>query len=162
MSLINGLPAHVLIVHLVVVLVPLAALLAVISVVWPAARRRLGFLTPLAAVAAAASVPLALEAGEWLEEHVPESPLVESHSGYGDKVLPWVVAFVIVVVVAWLIRLPRLKDTPIGKIAGTVAAQVVVAVLVIGLSAGAVFAVYKAGDSGAKAAWNDKLTSSGS
>lgn len=161
MSLINGLPAHVLIVHLVVVLVPLAALLAVVSAVWPAARRRLGFLTPLAAIGAAASVPLALEAGEWLEEHVPESPLVESHAGYGDKVLPWVVGFVVVVVLAWVVRLARLRETRVGELAATVVGQVVVAVLVVALSAGAVFAVYKAGDSGAKAAWNDQVSSAG-
>ena len=80
--MVNGLPAHVLLVHAVVVLVPLAALLAVVAAVWPAARRRLGFLTPLVALLALAGVPLATEAGEWLEEHVPESPLVEQHASH--------------------------------------------------------------------------------
>ena len=43
----NGLPIHILLVHAVVVLVPLAALLTMLSAVWPAARRRIGIITPL-------------------------------------------------------------------------------------------------------------------
>jgi hypothetical protein len=38
---IGGLPAHILLVHAVVVLVPLAALLVVLVTAWPAARARL-------------------------------------------------------------------------------------------------------------------------
>lgn len=37
----NGLPAHILFVH-AVVLIPLAALLLVVSAVWPTARRKVG------------------------------------------------------------------------------------------------------------------------
>ena len=43
---INGLPAHALLVHLVVVLLPLTALAAVAVSVWPAAQRKLTFLVP--------------------------------------------------------------------------------------------------------------------
>ena len=46
----NGLPLHILIVHAVVVGIPLAALLTVLSAVWPAARRRLGIVTPIVAL----------------------------------------------------------------------------------------------------------------
>ena len=38
MSLVNGLPAHVLLVHFVVVLVPLTALAVVVCAVWPRPR----------------------------------------------------------------------------------------------------------------------------
>ena len=41
MSLINGLPAHPLLVHFIVVLALLTAALAVLCAVWPAARQRL-------------------------------------------------------------------------------------------------------------------------
>ena len=41
MGTVNGLPAHVLLVHAIVVLLPLAALLLVLTAVWPAARSRL-------------------------------------------------------------------------------------------------------------------------
>ena len=47
---VNGLPLHVLLVHFIVVGVPLAALLTVLSALWPAARRRLGIITPLVAL----------------------------------------------------------------------------------------------------------------
>ena len=74
MGEINGLPAHVLLIHFVVIVVPLAALCALLAVAWPAARRRLGIVTPLIALAALVSVPLTTEAGEWLEERVAETP----------------------------------------------------------------------------------------
>lgn len=48
----NGLPMHPLLVHLAVVLVPLSSLLLVLHVSWPAARRRLGWVTPAVALAA--------------------------------------------------------------------------------------------------------------
>ncbi|WP_255452867.1 hypothetical protein [Cryobacterium sp. Sr8] len=37
MGEINGLPAHVLLIHFVVIVVPLAALCALLAVAWPAA-----------------------------------------------------------------------------------------------------------------------------
>ena len=41
MQTVNGLPAHVLLVHAIVVLLPLSALLLALTALWPAARRRL-------------------------------------------------------------------------------------------------------------------------
>ena len=46
MSLINGLPAHVLIVHFVVVLVPLTALALAVCAIWPSAAQRMGIVLP--------------------------------------------------------------------------------------------------------------------
>ena len=59
----NGLPVHVLLVHLVVIIVPLAALCLLLSAFWPAARRRLGFVTPLVALVALIAVPFTTAAG---------------------------------------------------------------------------------------------------
>ncbi|MCF4136294.1 hypothetical protein L1856_04490 [Streptomyces sp. Tue 6430] len=42
LSLVNGLPAHVLFVHFVIVLVPLSALAVVAGAIWPGAARRMG------------------------------------------------------------------------------------------------------------------------
>ena len=176
---INGLPAHVLIVHAVVVLVPLAALMAVLGAVWPAARRRLAYLTPLVALAALISVPLATQAGEWLEEHVPESPLVEQHAGEGDAVLAWVVGLFVVACAVWLVgavadrgRVGRTPDgdrsgvggdQPAGAAswAGASWARALVAVVTLVVAAGATLAVYRAGDSGARAAWQDQVSTAG-
>ena len=44
MTTINGIPAHALLIHAIVVLAPLVALLEILCAFWPAARRRLVWL----------------------------------------------------------------------------------------------------------------------
>ena len=66
MSTFNGLPAHVLLVHFVVVLGPLTAALAIVCTFWPAARQRLVWLVLALAVITAGLTPLTTDAGEWL------------------------------------------------------------------------------------------------
>ena len=44
MTTFNGLPAHALLVHFIVILAPLTAILAILCAVWPAARKRLVWL----------------------------------------------------------------------------------------------------------------------
>ena len=63
----NGLPLHILIVHAVVIVVPVAAIVVLLAAVWPRARRWFGLVTPILGVVAAALVYVAKEAGEWLE-----------------------------------------------------------------------------------------------
>ena len=92
MTTIGGLPAHVLLVHAVVVLVPLTALLVLLVAFWPAARRRLWLVTAALAVVTLVLVPLTTQAGEWLERHVPTTALVRAHTELGDDMLPWAVA----------------------------------------------------------------------
>jgi len=75
-STVFGLPTHAILVHATVVLVPLAALAVLLHAFWPAARRRLGFVTPLLALAALVLTPLSTESGEVLERSVGRSPLV--------------------------------------------------------------------------------------
>lgn len=88
-STINGLPAHVLLVHVVVVLVPLAALTLIASATWPAARRRLGIGIPIGAFAALVAVPITTSAGKWLRDRVPNTALVRRHAGLGGQLLPF-------------------------------------------------------------------------
>ena len=99
MSMANGLPAHVLLVHAVVVLVPLTSLLLVLVAVWPAARRRWASLTAVLAVITLVAVPLTTEAGEWLEHRLPHSDLIETHAELGDTMLPWAVGLALVALV---------------------------------------------------------------
>ncbi|MER6411496.1 hypothetical protein [Streptomyces humidus] len=100
---INGVPAHPLWVHVVVILVPLSALALVVCAAWPAAMRRAGVVLPLLALAGLASVPLATDAGEWLQERVPETAAVERHTEMGDELLPWSVAIFVLALVLWLL-----------------------------------------------------------
>jgi hypothetical protein len=67
MTTVNGLPAHILLVHAIVVLLPLAALLLVLTAVWPDARRRLAGPNALLSLLVVVLVPLTTSAGEWLE-----------------------------------------------------------------------------------------------
>ncbi|MCK9894928.1 DUF2231 domain-containing protein [Frankia sp. AgB32] len=163
---INGLPAHALLVHVVVILVPLAALLVVLSALWPAARRRLGVVTPLVALVALISVPLTTHAGEWLEARVPADPLVQRHAELGDQLLPWAAGLFVVAAATW-IWTRRAGASAAGggahaaaRSGGTAETLVltVLAVLAVVLGVGAVVQIYRIGDSGAKAVWQDSFT----
>lgn len=167
MNLINGLPAHVLLVHVVVVLVPLTALALVASALWPPAARRLGVLLPLLALVSLVSVPLTTHAGEWLEAHVESSALVRRHTELGDGLLPWALGLFVLAAVVWWTG-QRAGASPAVAVEGDGAGpatrwaatpvRVVVAVLSLAVAAGAVVDVYRIGDSGAKAAWHDSFS----
>src|SRR5579883_523260 len=102
-TVISGLPAHVFLVHIVIVFVPLAAFLLVLSALWPAARRRLGVLTPVVALIALASIPPTTHAGEWLYRRVDRDPLVVAHAHLADGLLPWSVGVFVVSVAVWVL-----------------------------------------------------------
>ena len=153
---INGLPAHILIVHLVVVGVPLAALLTVLSGVWPAARRRLGIVTPVVALVALISVPLAMNAGEWLRDRVFATDLIRTHTGLGEDLLPWAIGLFVAALLPWL--LPRLARSNRRVQTWLVpAAWIGMGVLAVGFAAVSVIQVVRIGDSGSKAAWTGQV-----
>jgi heme A synthase len=158
---INGLPAHVLLIHLVVVLLPMAAAMLVASAVWPAARAKLGFLTPGVALVALVLVPVTTNAGEWLEDHLPgarTNPQVRRHAELGDQLLPWAIGIFLMAAVVWLLGrrfdLSWRRSSTAGTARGLpVWATVVVAVLAVAVSVGGVVQLYRIGDSGARAVW---------
>lgn len=156
MSLVNGLPAHVLLVHFVVVLVPLAALALVACATWPGAAQRMGLVLPLLALVTLASVPVTTGAGEWLEEHVAADALVRRHAELGDGLLPWAGGlFLLAVVVWWTGRRNATAGASRGARWSATPVRIAVAVLSLAVATGAVVDVYRIGDSGAKAAWHD-------
>src|SRR6516225_7336226 len=89
MNVINGLPAHALLVHLVVVLVPLTALLVIVCGVWPAARRgQLLWLTLVLATATMILTPITIDAGEWLYDlRAKPSPILQEHAERGETMI---------------------------------------------------------------------------
>src|SRR3954463_4216838 len=72
MTTVNGMPAHILLVHAVVVLLPLAAFLLVLTALWEPARRRLAAANAILSIFVVIIVPMTTGAGEWLERRVPE------------------------------------------------------------------------------------------
>ncbi|CAN5116020.1 hypothetical protein BH11ACT3_BH11ACT3_14200 [soil metagenome] len=155
----NGLPLHILIVHFVVIVVPLAALCVVLTAAWPTARRRLGIVTPLVALAALISVPIATQAGEALEEQVNETALSELHTHLGKDLLPWAIALFAVAVLQWIwfryftgtgSLAGRITSHPL-RLGITIALIVAAAVSVVGSS----YYVFVIGESGARATWSN-------
>jgi hypothetical protein len=159
--LFNGLPLHPLIVHFVVVVVPLAALCLLLSAFWPTARRRLGIVTPLVALAALISVPIATQAGEALQKQVPKTALSEEHVHMGDGLLPWAIAVFVIATLQWA-WVRYFSDG--GKYAGRLtsgavrtAISIVLIVAVLAVAAGSIVTVIAIGESGARAVWHARV-----
>ena len=140
---INGLPAHPLLVHLVVVLLPLTAVAAVVVSVWPAAQRKLSFLVPLGATIGAIAVPITVRAGKQLAEQFGNPPFIEQHESYGEKVLPWAAALAVTTILQWLYLRGDRTGVP----------RLVLALAVIASAIGTTTFVVLTGDSGARAVW---------
>ncbi|MER6095978.1 DUF2231 domain-containing protein [Streptomyces sp. NPDC001728] len=158
LDLINGIPAHVLFVHIVVVLVPLTALALILCAGLPSTMRRFGLALPVLALVSLISVPVATSAGEWLEGHVDSNAMVRKHIELGDGLLPWVIALFLLSAAVWWSYRRAVHRTPdaVGT-TSTVALPLRVAAVVLSLivGVGAGVQVYRIGDSGAKAAWRD-------
>jgi hypothetical protein len=162
-TVIDGLPAHILLVHVVVVLVPLTAAALVGSMAWPRLGTRLGPLLPLLALVTLVSVPLTTHSGEWLEGQVGSDPLVRRHAELGDGMLPWTVGLFLVAAAVWWIgrgASPRVGgDAPAAGRTAYGVVRMVATALTLVVAVGAVVTVYRIGDSGAKAAWHDSISS---
>jgi hypothetical protein len=152
-----GLPTHAIVVHATVVLLPLAALVVLLHAFWPAARRRLGVVTPLLAGVALVLVPLATQSGESLEHSVPHSDLIERHAELADGMLPWAIGLFVVAVGLWL--LDRRRAVPSG-VAEPRWLPIVASVLAVVAVAGTVQQIVRVGHAGAEATWNGVVTSS--
>lgn len=159
---VSGLPLHVLLVHGTVVFVPLAAVCTVLSIVWPAARRRLGIVTPLLALAALVMVPITQQSGEWLMQRVDTTPAITTHSLLGGTLLPWVIGVFIVAMAQWLwFRYGTTQADGIRRKLGTVGSRVagvVAVVLVLVLCGGTVYKVVEIGEAGSRAVWEGSFS----
>src|SRR5664280_2086615 len=86
---ITGLPVHVLVVHAVVVLLPLAAIATALVAVWAGARRRHGLLALVFTFVATLTVPVATSSGEALAERFSrKTPALRTHTSIGSSLLP--------------------------------------------------------------------------
>jgi uncharacterized membrane protein len=145
---INGLPLHPLVVHAVVVLLPLAIVGTVAIAVRPRWRATYGPLVVAVAAVATVLCPVATSSGEALERHVGDPG---QHAHLGDQ-LVWF-ALPVLVLSLLLVRLARRPRAP--RVTAAVAALAVIA------SAACAVQVIRVGDSGARAAWGDRVASSG-
>lgn len=146
-----GLPAHPLVVHAAVVLLPLAAMATLACAAVPRVRRHFAPVAFALALAATLAVGLAQGSGEALEDRIDETQLVEEHTERGEQVLPWAVAVTVAAgaVTATSAAASRRPGLP----SRSVTAAVVAVSLIAG--AGAIWTVVDVGHSGAKATWED-------
>lgn len=182
---IGGLPAHPLLVHLPVVLVPLATLGALLMLLRPSWRRTYEIPTAVLAVLAAIATQLAIGSGESLEERVAESDLVEQHSKIAEQARPFIFVFALIMVAVVVVDLWSRRQAaaaapstdgsgganpgeadggavstitrPTTSVARSTAATVAVVLTALGLVFGVISTVqvYRTGHSGAKATWHD-------
>lgn len=172
MTTLNGLPAHILLVHAIVVLLPLAALLLVLCALWPAARRKLAGPNAVLAVLVLVLVPITTDAGEWLERRVAATPLVRTHTELGDTAVWAAVAVAALALVIWwrhrestfpadglprrVLRLPAPRRTLLAPRSTPVTAAIAAAAILV--AAGAAYDIYRIGDSGAQASWQGQFS----
>jgi hypothetical protein len=158
-----GLPAHPLVVHGAVVLVPLAGAGALLCLS-PRIRRHLGVAVLVIAILGTIATGLAQGSGEELEEQVDETELVEEHASMGDTLLPWVIVLDLALGGLLALDLRRRRsgagaddaapvDTP-----GWVGPAAIALSAIIALSAvGGTIRVIQIGHSGAKATWDEEV-----
>src|SRR5690349_1872460 len=140
-----GLPLHPLIVHATVVLVPLTALLVVLTAVSPRIRAWAGPLPLVGAVISTVLAPISTSTGENLEHSLGGSKLIEEHAELGDM-LVWFALGMLVVAAATYFLHRR----------GNVTKSLGAALAVLGVVAGVatMVQVVLIGHSGAKAVWD--------
>jgi uncharacterized membrane protein len=149
MTTIFGLPAHALLVHAAVVLVPLTAALEILCALWPAARRRLVWLVLAFAVGVMVLIPLTVSAGEWLYDQAPQHPpILEEHEERAAWAIYFAVGLLVVAVVQAVQHWMESKSEEPKRVLA-----VAVAVLAIVVGASSVVGIVRIGDSGAQAVW---------
>jgi hypothetical protein len=154
MSTFNGLPAHILLNHFVVVLAPLTAVLAIVCALWPAARRRLIWLVLLLAVGTLVLVPLTTSSGAWLAARVGPSTVLTTHEQLGETLIYIAAALVAAVTLLTAVHIRQARGRTVKF-----ALHSVVGVLVIVAAVTTLIQTYRIGDSGARAAWGNVMSS---
>jgi hypothetical protein len=145
-----GLPLHPLLVHAVVILTPLTALAVALAALWPAARRRLGLATPIAAAIVAILVPVTVLAGLDLAAKVGSTPAIQRHEALGLLLIPWSVALLLAAVA---VHLRERIMTRIRRRSVAAAVSATIAVFAVACAIGVTVVVVLTGEAGARAVW---------
>ena len=170
-----GLPTHVLLQHVVVVLLPLAAIASTLVALWAWYRHHFGVATLVATFLITLAVPLTTQSGESLASRLPDNQAIANHVAAGNRVL-WVAAlfglclFAVVALdlrrraaeadvalapeEAWVVgHLPA--SWRAGVPGWTSLAMILARVLLVIAAVGVLLVVIQAGHTGAHAVWSD-------
>lgn len=141
-----GLPAHPLLVHVPIVLIPLVAVATIALAIRPAWRERFGWFVVALAGVSVVGVQLAMGSGETLERHVERSAALHRHTEMAGSLRP-----IAVLLFLFLLGLMLLDRRP----AGPSWLLPAVAVLSVVVALGATVRLAQIGHNGAKASWGD-------
>ena len=163
-DLINGLPIHPLVVHAVVVLLPLACLGTLAIALRPAWRATYGVLVVGCAAVATVLIPVATSSGEALESHVGSAG---EHAELGEQLIWFAIPLLALsCALVWMERRQRptatsepgsTRSNAAGRKPSTATRAVAGLALVAAVATSV--QVYRVGDSGARAAWEDRVQS---
>ncbi|MFA5883927.1 MAG: DUF2231 domain-containing protein [Acidimicrobiia bacterium] len=163
MTSILGLPAHPLFAHIPVVLIPLAAIGAVLMP-WPRLRDKIGWAVVGIVFVAGICTQLAISSGQGLEDSVRETQLMRDHVEMGESIRPWVLLMFLALLGLMVVdHLARRRVSTAGS--GTTGADArteqrlryagtTLVVLSLVLSAVATVTIFRIGHSGSKAVWH--------
>lgn len=158
-----GLPAHPLLVHVPVVLVPLAAIGAVAMAVRQAWMRSFGWVVTALAGVGFLGTLLAASSGEELEERREASgqtisKVLQDHGEMGEAAEVWVALF-FALVLAWVVfswwRRRAGDEKVAAKVRKPKAISIALMVLALASSAAATVSITATGHNGAKAVWDN-------
>ena len=161
-----GLPAHPLIVHAAVVLVPLLALGGIAYAVLPMLRRHFRWTVALLAIAAPAAITAAKLSGDEFRKNKNMTPQFQStidvHEGFGETAMWFTLGLgAAVLVLVFLVRPAARRtesrgpdDTLVSSAKQGLIVQVVLGVVTVALAGITLYYVFRTGDSGAHMVWD--------
>jgi uncharacterized membrane protein len=154
MTIVNGMPAHALLLHFVLVLVPLIALLEILCGLWPAARRgQLLWLTVILAAGNMVLTPITVNAGEWLYDlRAKPNPILQEHAARGSLMNYFSAALLVVALILLALHVVERRSDQ-----GRVVTRAIVAVLALGVAISSMVQIYRVGDAGAQSVWGDEI-----
>jgi hypothetical protein len=151
-----GIPAHPLIIHTAVVLIPLLVLGAVVFAVWPAVRARIDWAVAALAVVAPLAATAAVLSGNNLRKQLvgdstttPLALKIIRHQAYGHDTLWFTIALGVVTLgvvgYSWQVKRAGASEAVLVRVGG--------AVVTVALAAVVGYYVFRTGDSGAHMVW---------
>lgn len=157
LNTVGGLPAHPLLAHVVAIFVPLTALLAILVVGWPAARRRIGGASLFVATGTLMAIPLTTSAGGWLQQRVMGSETLSRHAALGGQLVLWSALLTIAMVFWWALHTPLFADEIATRPVARRGAMMLAGAATLLFAAIATWSVVQIGHTGAQAVWGGML-----
>jgi uncharacterized membrane protein len=161
----SGLPAHPLFVHVPVVLIPTTVVAAVVFVLKREWFSRYGIALAVVSIVAMSSIFLTMQAGAALRAALnlqgPAATLISEHSQAAHTLAYVYVVFTATLIVTFAsLRISGGRPTGLGIVDRLLSPRAVLAglcVVLVLLSLGAGYMVFRTGDLGAKAVWQGRL-----